>query len=363
MSTRRAMRVLAVVVCVLACPMQVAAEDTRVERLVMQLGSESFDERETAVKELIARGPSVLGALEAASKSKDPEISRRAKECISRIHTNRKALVWIKQLRSLDGEERISAINNLTQIGPELAPLVSTITDLLKDPNADVRMAAVSVLCAAGPAAEKALPDLLRILQDKSGQTPNIRFQVAITMKNMGAPGLRAAPILLQIVETEGPEMQRIAISSLMELLDHQDPRLAAMLWKTYSTTRDWDVQYAVMGELASMRNSPEKAVPAILDILRTRSFKTTRDKHREVYLISCLANYGPSAEGAIPYLVQVIKDEKRGLKHLEWALRALIRIGAPARNLLPELKGLDEPHLASEETIMTVVNSIRRRK
>ncbi len=61
--------------------------------------------------------------------------------------------------------------------------------------------------------------------------------------------------------------------------------------------------------------------------------------------------------------LVQVVKDENRRLEHLEHVLRALIRIGAPARKLLPELKDLDERDLASEETIMTVVDSIRRRK
>jgi HEAT repeat protein len=362
MSTRRAIAVLAVVMCVLAWSTPVAAEDTRVERLVKQLGSEKFEERETAVKELIARGPSVLDALEAASNSKDLEISRRAKECISRIHSNRQAVVWIKQLRSLDEEERISAINHLAQIGPELAPFVSTLTDLLKDPNADVRMATVSVLATVGPASEKALPDLLRILQDK-GQTAFIRSQATIAMRNMGAPGLRAAPILFQILETEGPEMQRVAMTSLMELLDHQDPRLAPALWKAYSTSKDWNVKFGAIVTLAQMRNAPEKTIPAILEMLQTRTFKTAGDKQRERCLMSCLGLYGPIAESAIPYLVHVVKDEHRRLVDLEEALRALMRIGEPARKLLPELKDLDEARLADTENIMRAVNSIRQRK
>jgi RNA polymerase sigma factor (sigma-70 family) len=50
----------------------------RIAKLVRQLGSERFAEREQAVKELDKLGPPALAALREAAKSTDPEVKRRA---------------------------------------------------------------------------------------------------------------------------------------------------------------------------------------------------------------------------------------------------------------------------------------------
>jgi HEAT repeat protein len=56
-----------------------------VEGLVRQLGSERFELREQASRELAKRGPVVLPFLRAARKDADPEIRRRAEQCIGDI--------------------------------------------------------------------------------------------------------------------------------------------------------------------------------------------------------------------------------------------------------------------------------------
>jgi hypothetical protein len=61
------------------------ADAARVKALVGQLGSDSFDEREHARKELEAIGHPALPALRAALKTTDLETSRRAAELIRRI--------------------------------------------------------------------------------------------------------------------------------------------------------------------------------------------------------------------------------------------------------------------------------------
>jgi hypothetical protein len=74
-------RVLALVV--LALPAAVVwadAEADKIARLIKQLGSDSFDEREAATKELRQLGEAALTALREATRSDDAEIRKRAGE-------------------------------------------------------------------------------------------------------------------------------------------------------------------------------------------------------------------------------------------------------------------------------------------
>jgi HEAT repeat protein len=56
-----------------------------IDALVRGLGSESFNEREAASKQLVAVGPPALDALRKAAKDGDAETVRRAKQCIEEI--------------------------------------------------------------------------------------------------------------------------------------------------------------------------------------------------------------------------------------------------------------------------------------
>ncbi len=65
-----------------------AAQDdsTQIDRLIKQLGSEQFAEREAASRELAAYGESALPALRrAAAGSGDAEVRRRARELVRTI--------------------------------------------------------------------------------------------------------------------------------------------------------------------------------------------------------------------------------------------------------------------------------------
>jgi len=57
----------------------------RINKLIEQLGSTQFDEREQAAKALDAIGRPALNALQKATKSSDVEIQRRAKELVQKI--------------------------------------------------------------------------------------------------------------------------------------------------------------------------------------------------------------------------------------------------------------------------------------
>ncbi len=323
-----------------------AAEAETVRRLIRQLGSEDFEVREKAVRQLVERGQAVMEALESASHSKDPEIARLARECINRIDPSLElrpqVMAWIKQLRSPDEEVRDEAVSWLRKLGPKLAPFVEAVADVLDDPNVEVRNRAACVLGAAGASAEKALPKLLSVLKDKTPGTKMLRVGVMQALEDMGTPGRPAVPILLQILETEEPEMQRAAAVFLGNPT-WADDRVGPALSKALCQSKDWDVQFSAAQSLAYLRKEPEKTISAIVQLLNSRSFKTLEEKLDKRSLVECLGEYGTLAEPSIPCLIRIIQDWKQDELVRQETLRTLIRIGPAAQRAVPRLKNVKD--------------------
>ena len=57
----------------------------KIEALVKDLGSKSFQDRETANKQLLALGPKTYAALARAAKSKDPEVNQRVQTLVKKL--------------------------------------------------------------------------------------------------------------------------------------------------------------------------------------------------------------------------------------------------------------------------------------
>ncbi len=337
-----------------------AAEAEAVRRLIRQLGSEDFEEREQAAKQLVARGSAVLDALEAARRAKDPEIARKAWECMRLIDPSLELkpqiLACIKQLQSSDDAERKKAASILCALGPKLAPFVATLADGLDNPEIEVRLRTAVVLAHMGPKAEVALPKLLRILKDSSPPTNELRQQAMQVLVEMGPAGRQGVPILLHILETEGPEMQTHVVHHLGEL-GQDDARVGPALLKALSRGDLLDKSRAAFS-LSLLQKEPEKAIPAIVQILMTHTFKGANEDDLERGLIESLQNYGASAEPAIPYLLQVIKNWKRkDVTVRRAALLTLICIGPAAHKVVPQLKDLGTA--PSEEAISRLLTRL----
>jgi outer membrane protein assembly factor BamB len=61
------------------------ADESRIQKLVAQLGDNDFSVREAATKELAAIGPDALPAVKKAAASSDPEVAQRAATVVSQI--------------------------------------------------------------------------------------------------------------------------------------------------------------------------------------------------------------------------------------------------------------------------------------
>jgi HEAT repeat protein len=313
--------------------------EKRVQELVRLLGSETFEEREKAVQELIKVGAPALEPLRKASASTDAEVARLAKVCIPKIEHNVKVAGFLRQLRSDKQEDRLAGARGLCEMEKRVGEIVPALAELLDDPRIDVREATACVLYWAGPNAETALPKLLPILADNSPGTTALRWRVIIVLEEMGPPGRKGAPILLRILETEGPEMMHYAAHGLA-ILGQDEPGVGPALLKALSH-EDICVKDSAAAALACLRKESEKTVPAIISILKTYPFRTSRDLETKCAFARHLGRYGPLAEQAVPYLIGVCKDDEvdDGLRLA--AKEALIDIGAPAHKAIPGLKEL----------------------
>jgi hypothetical protein len=93
-------------------------------KLVEQLGSEEFQERETATRQLEELGPGVLDELRAGLKSENPETARRARE------------LFRKAERRLDNEKVTAP--TLVELNAKDQTLESILADLWKQANHQV---------------------------------------------------------------------------------------------------------------------------------------------------------------------------------------------------------------------------------
>jgi predicted small lipoprotein YifL len=80
---------------------------------------------------------------------------------------------WLESIRSSDAKLRKQAATKLGHIGPENADVVTALVAALKDPDTDVRCAAILALVQCGSAGHVALPDLAE-LQRRDPQ-PRVR--------------------------------------------------------------------------------------------------------------------------------------------------------------------------------------------
>ena len=92
--------------CLGTATLAVAAESSRpasnadpIEKLITQLGSARFKEREAAAQALDAAGPAALRALERAARGNDPEICRRAESLVHDIEKRLESAELLKPKR------------------------------------------------------------------------------------------------------------------------------------------------------------------------------------------------------------------------------------------------------------------------
>lgn len=194
-------------------------ERDRVHELVRKLGDDAFEVREQASAELLALGQTALPLLKKALHDSDPEIARRADECLQSIQEGRERTLLLAALRLLrlsqpagstavllgylpfaaDEQVLLEATESLEQLGIRDGKVDPSLVSALADPDATRR--GVAGLLLARQSSEYR-SHLGRLLTDPDA---GVRFHVAFTLAQTGDP--QAIDPLIRVFKDAPPEL------------------------------------------------------------------------------------------------------------------------------------------------------------
>ena len=311
------------------------ADDAAVQRLIRQLGSEDFEEREKAIKDLVEIGAPALEALRRAAVSEDAEVARRAKGCLPEIERDVKVLAFAVRLTAKSAKERNGAALALYDFGQGAHKALPALIAALDDPDPVVRNTVVLALAALGPASEPVVPKLIRMLQDKS-QGDSVRWSIAVSLGGRGPSGREAIPVLLHILETEGAQMQNGAANALGDL-GKFDKRVIPALIKA-SEHESGKVNGAAAGALLNLAIEPDLCIPALVKYMKKHKGDREYD-HARNYIAFGMGRFGAAAKPAIPFLIEMVTDMNESDRVRSGAVDGLANIGSEAKVAVPILR------------------------
>jgi hypothetical protein len=189
------------------------ADETRIQALIRQLGDDQFRVREKASHKLVSIGPRARPYLQAAVKDDDPEIARRARECLRRIGEGATSSVVAAAVRALAKEKPAQAVAVLLAYLPAsedaavseaihqaLAALSvrdgkaePALVAALTDKSALKRAAAAVALCRER--LPEVLPGVRKLLDDGD---PHVRLHVGLALTALREKD--AVPVLLRLL-------------------------------------------------------------------------------------------------------------------------------------------------------------------
>lgn len=213
------------------------ADEERIKTLVRRLGDDAFKTREEASRQLVMIGPRARPFLQGAQRDPDPEIARRAQDCLDRIAkgtsvaamraavrvlAHRKpssaAAVLLDYLPSAEDE---SVAETIRQVLPSLAVRDGkpepVLVEALTDKSPLKRAAAGDALGRAHPL--DAMPSVRKLLKDSD---PQVRLSVALAMAAQGEKD--AVPVLIRLIDDIPLERNGLVLGLLDQLATDKPP-------------------------------------------------------------------------------------------------------------------------------------------
>jgi HEAT repeat protein len=227
-----------------------------------------------------------------------------------------------KGVRDADRDVRLGSARALGAL-PQLRSPESAVSELalaVRDPSRDVRVAAGTALARIGKPAVAALVKLLADSDDL------VRRQALDALRVVGPDAGAALPALETIVKDSKDFLRPRAILTLAALGKPATQTLAGLL-------TDIDVRIDAADALASLGPEAATARPALEKALAPG--QPVPAAFRQAVL-RAMAALGPAGRESAPTLIKICSAGDNATRSL--AMRALVRIGAPARDLLAVL-------------------------
>jgi HEAT repeat protein len=289
-------------------------------------------------------------------------------------HQEDKGIAWVKEeivptlltlLDDKDPEVRGCAANAFSHF-PKKAETgkaaIPRLIELLRDPDDYVRRHAVGFFTFLGPAAEPAVPELVRVLKEDT--LPDVRYSAARALRTTG---LKAQQTLIAMLDDKSVEVRRAVAKSLygnyvcdvpQEELQKSAPRLKELLHDD-----DAEVRRLAADALRFQNPQVRETVRELTQLLRDKDQKVRRaaainfletgraakpalpeilkladddDKPFRRYLTIYLSRVGPET---IPALTKLLDDKDANVR--AYAADGLGTFGVAAKEAVPALKRL----------------------
>lgn len=333
---------------------------------------------------LLALGPDAIPALKMQLSHPSAEVRLATTQTLSRFGNRKQDVVpaLVPLLKDKDLRVKLAVLGILnTMRSPELA---GPVGEALRDPDPQVRRAAVQFLQQAPKEARPALPSLVHALRDSDAQVRNQAVNVLRTfgpeaipalsagMKNdtneaqfltvsiiasFGNAGKDAIPFLTDRARSDNVQLRTVALDALAKILPESAPSL-----KTLLADKSPALRLATVSALAKVgpgaKGNIDILVPALTDsdeaVRKAATAAVTRmgpaaipalaelieNKNAEVRVaaLDALAQVGPAGKAALPSLRKLIKDSQPEVRAA--AIRCLIRSIPPG----PDAKEFMEP-------------------
>jgi outer membrane protein assembly factor BamB len=212
------------------------ADRRQIDKLVRQLGSSSFEEREAAQRDLVAWGLPALPALKRAIDDPDAEIIRRARECVEQLENGQGVQLQLAATHLLanlkpptasgalldflphatDASVQDEVFDALAALGATTAPVDAILRAALQD-AVPLRRAAVGYVLGR-MADQKVRASVHPLLADKE---PEVRFRAALGL--LAGRDKAAVPVLIDL-QTQPPGVMTWQIEDILQRLARDSP-------------------------------------------------------------------------------------------------------------------------------------------
>lgn len=255
---------------------------------------------------------------------------------------------WVDLFQRTDNaKDREEAERAVIAFGPDAAPAVPALVEMLHDRSRTYRNSVANMLCAVGPAAKGAVPDLVKMLEEKSPRDPH---QVIRVLCAIGPDAKAAIPAIRRVTRAyltskDEPGNQLWHYKSVEFYDFHQlGPDVVPMLLDTIELFDTWPgglSEIAVVNCFGSLRElgpAAKDAAPRLARLLKHEVPQFRIEAARTLWKVE-------KDPAVVPVLVAIVKGDDHKLARK--AAEALGEIGPAAKEALPALKALlpkDDP-------------------
>jgi HEAT repeat protein len=223
-------------------------------------------------------------------------------------------------------DKRIDAIEILRTMGPDAEMAIAALTQALKSPDADVRLAAVKALTAIGAKkSHRAVEDLAPLLKDSS---QNVRIATSLLLGQMGLEAKAAIPDLTTALDDPSVTVRLNAIAALSLMGNTAKAAVPQLLRALYDPHPEMREKAAIA--LGRMGQDAKPAVNGLAQVLNDS------DPKLRVAAATALGQIGVAAKVAVPELIRLLQNPDAKLRSV--AARALGEIGEAASAAIPQL-------------------------